>query len=295
MFKALYFLNFISLITSETNLAPGNVYDITWNKNQSSQVNLELELYINDTWVSHQKDDINYLSVILDGYLGKYDWDIPIELGKHWRHNSRITVSDTNTDDVILHRMVSFYGLSIDPVKYNNDNDTIYITWATNVEHNFTIILKDDDSEMELENNFNGLEFEYNMENISDGNYQIIIQYHLDLGEDEDILGSCVGGRLRRSCVGGRRSRRGCCLRLTGSTESNNFKVEKIVGNDVNITNTTLDLDTDDDGEETDKNFYEKCMDKKGCEIGFFVALVIVSLIFLYFCFYCFCSGYLGY
>ena len=46
MFKALYFLTFISLITSETNLAPGNVYDITWNKNQSSQVNLELELYI---------------------------------------------------------------------------------------------------------------------------------------------------------------------------------------------------------------------------------------------------------
>ena len=292
MFKVLYFFTFISLISTETNLAPGNVYDITWNKNQSSQVNLELELYINNTWVSHQKDDINYLSVILDGYLGKYDWDVPIELGEHWRHNSRITVSDTETDDIILHRMVNFYGLSINPVIYNIVNDTIYISWDTNVEHNFTIILKEEDYELELEKNFNGLEFEYDMENISDGNYQILIKYHLDLGEDENILGSCVGGRLRRSCVGGRRSRRGCCLRLTGSTESNEFEVKKSFLN--NTQSTTIMTNTTNTDEE-DKNFYDKCMDKKGCEIGFYVVLVIVSLITLYCCFYCFCSGYLGY
>ena len=63
----------------------------------------------------------------------------------------------------------------------------------------------------------------------------------------------------------------------------------------LNNTQSTTIMTNTTNTEEEDKNFYDKCMDKKGCEIGFYVVLVIVSLLTLYCCFYCFCSGYLGY
>ena len=45
------------------------MYDITWNDTESEQINLQLEVDKNGSWVSHKKDDSNFLSVILDVML----------------------------------------------------------------------------------------------------------------------------------------------------------------------------------------------------------------------------------
>jgi len=39
---------------ADTKLEAGNVYEL---ETQADQVNLELEILINDTWVSHDKQD----------------------------------------------------------------------------------------------------------------------------------------------------------------------------------------------------------------------------------------------
>ena len=66
MFKLLFLLLSLSYTYADTKL-----------DTQADQVNLELEILINDTWISHDKQDNSFLSVILDGKLGKYDWDVP--------------------------------------------------------------------------------------------------------------------------------------------------------------------------------------------------------------------------
>jgi hypothetical protein len=231
MFKLLFLL--LSLTNTytyaDTKLEAGNVYDITWNETKAEQVNLELEILINDTWVSHDKQDNSFLSVILDGKLGKYNWDVPSELSEHWNYESRITLSDTNSDDIILNRMFNFYGMTIYPIEDLYINETLHISWNTNIQKNFTLILTNGKDEFPIVEYINDLEYYTDLTDLpelTEGEYYVVIKYHIEnLENDNDILTSCVGGRNRRSCVGGRRNRRGCCLRLTGTFESNRFNI----------------------------------------------------------------------
>jgi hypothetical protein len=67
MLRLFFFLTYFTLVNS--NITPGNMYDITWNDTESEQINLQLEVDKNGSWVSHKKDDSNFLSVILDVML----------------------------------------------------------------------------------------------------------------------------------------------------------------------------------------------------------------------------------
>ena len=184
---------------ADTKLEAGNVYELD---TQADQVNLELEILINDTWVSHDKQDNSFLSVILDGKLGKYDWDVPSELNEHWNYESRITLSDTNSNNIILNRMFNFYGMTIHPIEDLYINETLHISWNTNIQKNFTLILTDGADEYPIVEHINDLEYYIDLGNLpelTEGEYYIVIKYYIEnLENDNDILTSCedIEGRV---------------------------------------------------------------------------------------------------
>ena len=290
MFKLLFLL--LSLTNTytyaDTKLEAGNVYEL---ETQADQVNLELEILINDTWVSHDKRDNSFLSVILDGKLGKYDWVVPSELSEHWNYESRITLSDTNSNNIILNRMFNFYGMTIHPIEDLYINETLHISWNTNIQKNFTLILTDGKEEYPIVEYINDLEYYINLKNLGnlqEKEYYIVIKYYIEnLENDNDILTSCVGGRHRRSCVGGRRNRRGCCLRLTGTFESNRFTIfnENNIVDDIEYGESVVEgsgfIFPDGNNTNSNKELFDTCFDNKYC-IAFFSTMCVLILLVLW-------------
>ena len=250
---------------------------LNWNASDLKQVNLELEVFVNGSWVTHEKDEDEFLSIILDGDLGSYNWDIPTELNRHWRHNSRIKISDTETDNVILNRMFNFYGMSIKEIPDYLSNDTLLIEWNTNIPNNFTIYLWNNESKEVLVDNYDDNLFRYNLTGYPVGDYLVEIKYFIE-SENDNILSSCVGGRQRRSCVGGRRDRRGCCLRMSGSYNSNQFKITD------NLENIS-DVGEDDDEESPKEKFTHNCLSKWEC--GLSILGIVLLFVFCCLCVYC--------
>ena len=279
MFKFFCFLLTISYTGATDFLEAGNSYELNWNASDLKQVNLELEVFINGSWMPHEKDEDAFLSIILDGDLGSYDWNVPTELNRHWNHDSRIKIINTYTDNVILNRMFNFYGMNIKNIPNYLPNDTLLINWNTNISNNFTIYLWNNESKELLVEKYDDHLLEYNLTGYPVGEYQVEIKYFIE-SENDNILSSCVGGRLRRSCVGGRRDRRGCCLRMSGSYKSNPFEITE------NLENIG-EVDDDDDSKSEEK-FTDNCFDKWECQLLFFLVTSIL-ITGLFTCIYCCC------
>ena len=249
-----YFLT--SFLCIKGDIAPGNIYDITWNKTNSEQINLELEVKKNDSWISHRKDDTNYLSVILDGHINKYDWDIPLELTTNWNSLNRIIVSDSETEEVILNRIFNFYGLSIQKIDNLLINDTLIIEWNTNIDNNLTINLVGNNEIYSLEKNYKGRDYELDLTGYPEGNYYIEIEYEFNLTSIDNIESSCDEFS-------------DTCPRLASSSESNKFDIK---------------YKFDDDDLDSKKKNKKLCFDNNIC-IGFFFFLVIIAgIIVIYGC-----------
>jgi hypothetical protein len=308
MFKLLFLLLSLTLphTYADTKLEAGNVYELD---TKADQVNLELEILINDTWVSHDKQDYSFLSVILDGKLGKYDWDVPSELSEHWNYESPITLSDTNSDNIILNRMFNFYGMTIHPIEDLYINDTLHISWNTNIQKNFTLILTDGKEEFPIVEYYTDLR---DLRNLREGEYYVVIKYYIENIDNEnldnenldnDILTSCVGGRHRRSCVGGRRNRRGCCLRVTRTFESNRFNImeEELYDNSGSGGSGFIDnsgsglIDNSGSGSNpevinySNNTKFKKCLDNIYCV--FFFSITSLSVAICLICGICMCCN----
>ena len=279
MFKFFLLLLTLSFTHATDFLEAGNSYELNWNASDLKQVNLELEVFMNGSWITHEKDEDEFLSIILDGDLGSYDWNVPTELNRHWRHNSRIKISDTETDNVILNRMFNFYGMSIKEIPDYLSNDTLLIEWNTNIPNNFTIYLWNNESKEVLVDNYNDNLFRYNLTGYPVGDYLVEIKYFIE-SENDNILSSCVGGRQRRSCVGGRRDRRGCCLRMSGSYKSNQFEITD------NLENIS-DVGEDDDEESPKEKFTHNCLSKWECGLS----ILGIVLLFVSCCLCVYCCG----
>ena len=259
MLSLFYFLTYFTLVNS--NITPGNMYDITWNDTESEQINLQLEVHKNGSWVSHKKDDSNFLSVILDGHIGKYGWDIPMELSSDWNSMNRILVSDTKTDDVILNRVFNFYGLDVRKIDDVLMNDTLLIEWNTNINNNLTIKLISEEDIYPLVKNYKEKQYELDLVGYPEGKYFVEIEYNFDLGEIDNIRSSCSDVN---------------CLSLSGSSKSNDFDIMK-------------SMISNDDDDLNDDNSY--CFDDKKCLVLFFTLTTLATIFFLYCCLCCLCKS----
>lgn len=175
MFKQTIFLLSLAF-AGGLKLQPGEKYNIEWNNNISNQVNLELDININNSWVTHTKKNTNFLSVILDGNVGNYNWDIPFELSKYWNHDSRLQLINLKTNEKISNIEFNFYGLTINPIEDLTFNDTLFINWNTNIDSNFTLTLLGDTSPHLINTNAKN-NYEWELPSVPEGTYQIQVSY----------------------------------------------------------------------------------------------------------------------
>lgn len=184
--------------------------------------------------------------------------------------------------------MFNFYGMTIHPIEDLYINETLHISWNTNIQKNFTLILTDGKEEYPIVEYINDLEYYIdlkNLGNLQEGEYYIVIKYYIEnLENDNDILTSCVGGRHRRSGVGGRRNRRGCCLRLTGTFESNRFTIfnenNDLVEYGESVVEGSGFIFPDGNNTNSNKELFDTCFDNKYC-IAFFSTMCVLILLVL--------------
>ena len=277
MYKFFTFLlcGYLTLSNAQLYLKPGNHYEISWNNNSTEELNLALELNINNTWVRHLKNDFSYLSIILDGHINNYDWYIPLELSDYWMYTSRILVNDGN--DIILNKQFSFYGLSIEHIPDQAINDTMEIKWNTNLDRNFSLYLYNDKISYNIVSNYKETFYDFELNNIPEGIYQIGINYNYDLKNDDNIFILCPG-----LCQEGDLD---CCTKMQGSTLSNKFMVS--FESDTNDPNDTNEPNDDD----YENNKLKECLNDTTCSGVFFLILIILVLIFLFCLFFCCCKS----
>ena len=168
------FLN-LFLFADALNIQPGGEYHIKWDNSLDTQVNLVLDININGSWISHTKANNDFLSVILDNSVGEYDWHIPTQLQNYWDSDSRIKVTDMNTDNIILEQHFNFYGLTFEYIEDTIFNSTIEIRWNTNIDKNVSLSLIGNQIAYLIEENFEGNKYKLHLPNLPEGNYYIQI------------------------------------------------------------------------------------------------------------------------
>lgn len=110
----------------------GNTYNIEWNN--KGPVHIELEMNINNQWVSHiENDPHNFLSVMLDVHSYEYSWTVPIHFGLYWQNDKRIKITNLLSKRVYFSDNFTTSGLTINNIKnYYKTNDELIFSWETN-------------------------------------------------------------------------------------------------------------------------------------------------------------------
>ena len=174
MFKQVIFLLFI-VFTNGLKLQPGDKYTIEWDNTRNTLINIGLDININGSWISHTEDNSDFLSVILDNEIGKYEWDIPSELTTYWKEDSRISVVDMVRNNIILEEHFNFYGLTFKHIQDTTFNSTLNIDWETNIDKNMSISLLNDQIAYLIDEKFIGNSYQWNLPTLPEGDYFIQI------------------------------------------------------------------------------------------------------------------------
>jgi hypothetical protein len=101
---------FIFLLFSKTKgelLSVGDIYNISWENDNLNELSIVLESKINNNWRITNENNLNFLSLILDGNLNYYLWQIPIGLEKYNEYQHRLLVKNLEKKSII--KEIFFY------------------------------------------------------------------------------------------------------------------------------------------------------------------------------------------
>ena len=88
---------FIFLLFSKTKgelLSVGDIYNISWENDNLNELSIVLESKLKNNWRITNENNLNFLSLILDGNLNYYLWQIPIGLEKYNEYQHRLLVKN---------------------------------------------------------------------------------------------------------------------------------------------------------------------------------------------------------
>ena len=94
--KILLLLFIISTVNGLMIIKDYNItYNITWNDTYKNQVGIILETNINNTWVSPQKNGLDYLSLVLNAQPNYFLYHVSDDfINRFWKYGNRIRVID---------------------------------------------------------------------------------------------------------------------------------------------------------------------------------------------------------
>ena len=149
MLKYIFFVSLLSLSSATLIIQPNQLYEVDLNEYYDSSINIKLEIKENEVWTTHNSNNHDYLSIILDPINSKFEWYVPYSLTKYWNNDTRLMITDLHNPN-IEYINFNFEGFKIDIIPDLYNYDSYDFSWSTNSNKDYQIKLENNNKSFDL-------------------------------------------------------------------------------------------------------------------------------------------------